>query len=104
MKTKTSRNLLIKIIQFLNRKFAYWLIFIIIGLVLFSTMYSNVKPTIYDVQKFQPAEDTIRSPITIEDEELTERKNEAVNQVQTQYIVKREYAENRVDLITSIYD
>src|SRR5690606_16153063 len=44
-------------------------------------------------------------PMTVEDSASTEvKKKEALDLVQDVYILKKEYAENRVDLITSIFD
>lgn len=68
-------------------------------------MYSNVKPEKLNLTLFSIAGQTIRSPITVEDKTNTERKKqEAVDQVQDVYTVKKEYTQNQVDLITSIFD
>jgi len=68
-------------------------------------MYSNVKPEKLNLNLFSIAGQTIRSPITVEDKTNTERKRqEAVDQVQDVYTVKKEYTQNQVDLITSIFD
>lgn len=102
---KKNDKVLLKTLQFLNRRFAYWIIFLIIGLVLFSSMYNNVKPIVLDVTKFEPSKETIRSPFTIEDVNATERaRQEAANEVEAQYVLKQEIGQNRVDLIRSIYD
>jgi membrane-associated HD superfamily phosphohydrolase len=72
---------------------------------MFLAMFSNVKPEKLDLGLFSIAEQTIRSPITIEDKALTDRrKKEAADHVQDVYVVKKEIAQNRVDLITSIFD
>jgi cyclic-di-AMP phosphodiesterase PgpH len=94
-----------KIKNFLGETLFKILLFLILGLILFVAMYSNVKPEKLDLTLFSVAEQTIRSPITVEDKESTERKRkEALNSVQDIYILKKEYAQNRVDLITSIFD
>ncbi|KAB7670128.1 HD family phosphohydrolase [Bacillus sp. B1-b2] len=81
------------------------LLFLLIGLVLFLTMYGNVKPEQLNVELFSVADQTVRSPITIEDKVSTEKKkNDAINQVQDVYVVNKEIAQNRVDLIASIFD
>lgn len=81
------------------------LLFVLLGAVMFSAMFSNVKPEKLDIVLFSIAEQTIRSPITIEDKASTEKKKkEAADQVQDVYVVKKEIAQNRVDLITSIFD
>jgi len=102
---KTNKKFFIKRIVKLNKKLTNWVVFLAIGLVMFFSMYSNVKPAKLDVEQFSIAKETIRSPITIEDKEQTEKKrNEVVSQVKPQYVMKQEYAQNRVDLISSIFD
>jgi len=81
------------------------LFFFILGVVLFTSMYSNVKPEKLDISLFTVAEKTIRSPGTVEDKESTEKtRQEALDQVQDVYTLKKEYSSNQVDLITSIFD
>ncbi|HWJ80519.1 MAG TPA: HD family phosphohydrolase [Niallia sp.] len=81
------------------------ILFLLIGIVLFFTMYGNVKPEKLNVELFSVADQTIRSPITIEDKISTEKKKtDAINQVQDVYVVNKEIAQNRVDLISSIFD
>ncbi|EKN64673.1 metal-dependent phosphohydrolase [Neobacillus bataviensis LMG 21833] len=80
------------------------LFFFVLGVVLFGAMYSNVKPEKLDLSLFSVAEKTIRSPGTVEDKKSTENKRkEAINQVKPVYALKNEYTQNRVDLITSIF-
>lgn len=68
-------------------------------------MFSNVRPEKLDLNLFSIADKTIRSPGTVEDKQSTEKKRkEAVDQVQDVYALKKEYTQNRVDLITSIFD
>lgn len=93
------------ILNLLNIKIFRVLLFLLIGIVMYSAMYSNVKPEKLNLELFSVAEQTIRSPITIEDKESTEKsRREAVEQVKDVYIVKKEYTQNRVDLVTSIFD
>lgn len=92
------------ILNLLNIKIFRVLLFLLIGVVMYSTMYSNVKPEKLNLELFSVAEKTIRSPITIEDKESTEaNRMEAVEKVNDVYRVKSEYAQNRVDLVTSIF-
>lgn len=71
---------------------------------LLAAMYSNVKPEKLDLSLFSVAEKTIRSPGTVEDRKSTENKRkEAIDQVQDVYTLKKEYTQNRVDLISSIF-
>lgn len=92
------------ILNLLNIKIFRVLLFLLIGIVMYTAMYSNVKPEKLNLELFSVAEQTIRSPITIEDKESTEAsRRDAVEQVKDVYNVKLEYTQNRVDLITSIF-
>lgn len=76
-----------------------------IGLVLYTLLYSNVKPEKLDIGLLTVAEKTIRSPVTVEDKTSTEKKRQdALNQIQDVYTLKREYTSNQVELISSIFD
>lgn len=91
--------------RLLNHKIFLWLILFTLGVVLYTSMYSNVKPEKLNIKKLEVAEKTIRSPITVEDVEKTEeKKREAEELVKPVYVVKQEYMENRVDLVSSIFD
>jgi cyclic-di-AMP phosphodiesterase PgpH len=80
------------------------LLYLILGFVLFTAMYSNVKPEKLDLKKLEVAEQTVRSPITVEDKDSTERKRkEALEEVNDVYSLNREIAQNRIDLTTSIF-
>ncbi|MFT8320501.1 MAG: HD family phosphohydrolase [Bacillus sp. (in: firmicutes)] len=81
------------------------ILFLLIGIVLFFTMFNNVKPEKLNVSLFAVADQIIRSPITVEDKVSTEKKKEdSKNQVQDVYVVNKEIAQNRVDLVSSIFD
>lgn len=96
---------LTKIRNLLDVTFFRVLLFLIMGLILFVAMYSNVKPEKLDLKLFSVATEAIRSPVTIEDKESTDRKREAAEeQVKDVYVLKKEINENRVDLITSIFN
>ncbi|SFA38255.1 hypothetical protein SAMN05192569_100162 [Parageobacillus thermantarcticus] len=85
-------------------RFVRYLLFLFLGLFLFAALYGQVKPRQYEIRLFDIATETIRSPITIEDKETTEKlKKEAANKVADVYTLKKEYAENRVDLISSLF-
>jgi cyclic-di-AMP phosphodiesterase PgpH len=80
------------------------LLYLILGFVLFTAMYSNVKPEQLDLRKLEVAEQTVRSPITVEDRDSTERKRkQALEEVNDVYSLNREIAQNRIDLTTSIF-
>ncbi|MCQ6273638.1 HD family phosphohydrolase [Bacillus sp. V3B] len=68
-------------------------------------MFNNIRPEKLNVSLFSIAEQTIRSPITIEDKKSTEAKKKAAEeQVQDVYILNKTISQNRIDLTTSIFD
>ena len=94
-----------KVRSLLEMTFFRILLFILLGVVLFISLYSNVKPEKLNISLFSVAEQTIRSPITIEDKISTEtKKREAENSVEDVYVVNKVLTQNRIDLITSIFD
>ncbi len=94
----------IRIRKLLDVTFFRVLFFLLLGIVLYIAMYSNVKPEKLDLNLFSIAEKTIRSPGTVEDKKSTElKRKDALDQVQDVYTLKKEYTQNRVDLITSIF-
>ncbi|WP_077214015.1 HD family phosphohydrolase [Bacillus dakarensis] len=96
---------LAKVRNLLDVTFFRVLLFIMLGIVLYLSMYNNVKPEKLNLNLFSVATETIRSPVTVSDKESTERKKEeAEAQVKDVYVLKTEINENRVDLITSIFD
>lgn len=96
---------LMKIRGLLDVRLFRALLFFILGLALYGSMFDNVKPEKMDLSLFSIAKQTVRSPVTIPDEESTDKKKEeAEDAVQDVYYMKKETNENRVDLITSIFD
>ncbi len=81
----------------------FWL-FLFLAALLFTVLYWQVKPRQYELRLFDVAKETIRSPVTVEDKEATARlKEEAAAKVADVYTLKKEYAENRVDLLSSLF-
>lgn len=81
------------------------LLFIVLGAFSYLLMYANVKPENLNIELFKPAEQTIRATKTVEDTYKTEQeKEEVLRQVADVYTLKKEYADNKVDLIASIFD
>ncbi|MGJ7912177.1 HD family phosphohydrolase [Neobacillus sp. LXY-1] len=95
----------IRVRKLLDITFFRILFFVLLGIALYGGLFSNVKPEKMDISLFSVAEKTIRSPGTVEDKKSTEKKREeAADQVQDVYTLKKEYTQNRVDLITSIFN
>lgn len=81
------------------------IVFVVLGVILFISLYGNVKPEKLDISLLTVADKTIRSPATVEDKVSTEKKRqEALDQVQDVYTLKKEYSSNQVDLVSSIFD
>ena len=74
--TQNFQRILAKMKEMLNVTFYKAAVFLLVGIVMFSLMYSNVKPKQLNIDVFTVAEETIRSPITIEDKYATEQKKE----------------------------
>src|SRR3954454_15284306 len=99
------QKLLLKIKSLLKLTFFRIVLFLFIGDVLFLSLYSNVKPEKLNSDLLSIAEQTIRSPITIEDKESTEaKKKDAEDQVTDIYVLNKKISQNRIDLVTSIFD
>jgi cyclic-di-AMP phosphodiesterase PgpH len=96
---------LTKLKHLLGKRFFRILLFILLGVYSFALMFVNVMPEEINVKLFQPAEQTIRAAKTVEDTYKTElEKEEAIEQVSDVYTQKKEYAQNKVDLTSSIFD
>ncbi|MFD2446106.1 HD family phosphohydrolase [Bacillus sp. CGMCC 1.16607] len=94
-----------KLRNLLDISFFRVLLYLIMGFVLFMSMYSNVKPEKLDIRRLEVSKQTVRSPSTVEDKLSTEKKRkEASEQVKDVYVVNREIAENRIDLTISIFE
>ncbi|MFX3623789.1 MAG: HD family phosphohydrolase [Ectobacillus sp.] len=81
------------------------ILYILLGIVLFFALLSNIKPDELDIKLFSIAKKTIHSPITIEDKVTTEKKKrEAAQKVEDQYTYRSEYTQNRIDIIKSVFE
>src|SRR5699024_7909907 len=71
---------------------------------LFITL-NNVYTKTYDIKRFNTAKETIRSPITIENEQETERKTrEAVQSVKDRFDISKEITNQRIQFIEEIFE
>ncbi|MGG3943446.1 HD family phosphohydrolase [Peribacillus psychrosaccharolyticus] len=96
---------LAKLKELLGNRLFKLLLFLLVGVFSYIMMVSNVTPEKINVELLQPAEQTIRATKTVEDTYQTElEKDEVAKQVPDAYTLKKEYAQNKVDLISSIFD
>ncbi|MFD1609889.1 HD family phosphohydrolase [Oceanobacillus luteolus] len=86
-------------------------IFLIVIIVLIQSLFffflslNNVYTETYDLQRFATANTTIRSPVTIENEDETERKTrEAVQQVGDRYSISEQVINERIGYSEEIFD
>lgn len=82
-----------------------WISYILLGAVLFFALMNNVKPEQLNVKMLSISDQTIHSPIKIEDKVTTEKKKrEAAQKVEDQYTYQSEWKQNRVDVVNSVFD
>ncbi|KUP06024.1 membrane protein [Bacillus coahuilensis p1.1.43] len=99
------KQYLMKVRQFLSYKTFTLLIFLLLGLILFGLMYSNVNQETYEYQLYSLAEEDVFAPKTIIDQVKTdEKREEAAESVAPVYTYNEETKENRISFIQSVFD
>jgi cyclic-di-AMP phosphodiesterase PgpH len=79
--------------------------FIIMGLILFGILVSNVTPNVVDVNVFERAPRDIQSPITIPLEDQTEaRKRQAAENVRNEYTFNKDIALEQAEKMAILID
>ncbi|RLL48527.1 HDIG domain-containing protein [Oceanobacillus piezotolerans] len=82
-----------------------YLTVIVLGVSFFVMTLNNVFTETYDIERFSLASETIRSPITIENEQETERKTrETVQGVADRYKISDEVSQEQLSYIREIFD
>lgn len=77
----------------------------ILGVFFFLVTVNNVFTETYDIERFTSAKETIRSPITIENEQETQRKTrETVQSVEDRFDISTETTEEQVAYVEEIFD
>jgi len=106
---KLLKNKLVQILRsFLSIKNRW--VTIVIPVVLLGVFFllitmNNVYTETYDIERFNRAKQTIRSPITIENEQETERKmRETVQSVDDRFSISEEITEERIQYIDEIFE
>lgn len=97
-----------RIIKYLSEQKSIWLVIIlpVVLLTLFFYLISlnNVYVKTYDIERFNRAKETIRSPITVENEAETERKmRETVLAVGDRYTTLEEVTNEQLNYIEEIF-
>lgn len=77
----------------------------VIALALFAITFSNVSTETYEVERFSIATETIRSPITIEDQQATERQQrEAVQSVEDRYVTLGDITTEQLAMVEEFFN
>ncbi|PYZ98684.1 hypothetical protein CR205_08935 [Alteribacter lacisalsi] len=80
-------------------------LFVLLGILLYASMVSNVIPESLNVSSGTIADQDIRSPVTIEDREETEqRRQDAAAEVESVYSLESRYTDNQVEQANEIFD
>ncbi|MGM8213524.1 HD family phosphohydrolase [Virgibacillus sp. W0430] len=78
---------------------------LLLGIFFFFITLNNVYTETYDIERFNRAKETIRSPITIENAVETERKTrETVQAVTDRYDISQEVTDERIEYIEELFD
>ncbi len=78
---------------------------IAIASIFFVVTYQNVHTETYDIEKFSTANETIRSPITIENTKETERRiREVVQSVEDHFEISEEVTEEQITYINEVFE
>ncbi|MDL4841505.1 HD family phosphohydrolase [Aquibacillus rhizosphaerae] len=78
---------------------------LLLGCFYFLLTFSNVFTETYDIERFSNAKETIRSPITIENEKETESKRrEAVQSVEDRFNVSSEITQERIGYVEELFE
>src|SRR5690625_1076686 len=77
----------------------------ILGVFLLSMTLNNIYTKTYDIERFNRAKETIRSPITVENEQETKRKTrETVQSIEDRYDISVENNNEGNEWIEEIFD
>ncbi|WP_407268437.1 HD family phosphohydrolase [Radiobacillus sp. PE A8.2] len=78
---------------------------LLLAAIFFLATLSNVFTKTYDIERFSNAKETIRSPITIENESETEQRiREAVASVEERYTISTKITQERVGLVNELFE
>ncbi|MFC4558851.1 HD family phosphohydrolase [Virgibacillus kekensis] len=78
---------------------------VVLGVIFFLVTFNNVYTKTYDMERFSTARETIHSPITVVNEQETQRKTrEIVQSVEDRYNVSAEITDEQVGYVEEIFD
>jgi len=102
-------NKFIRLLKSRENNYPRWLTIVlpmfVLGAFFFALTYQNVYTETYDIERFDRARETIRSPITVENEVETQRKTrETIQAVADRYSIASEIIDERVEYIEEIFE
>ncbi len=87
-----------------NKKFLTVFLYILVALIMYSSLIQNIFPEKMDISLYSVAERDIASPVTIENKQATmQKQNEAVEAVEPEYTNKAETAQTQVEKIEDFF-
>src|SRR5699024_5931960 len=88
----------------LNKPFKIAITLLVITLAIFLMTLSNVYQESYELERYSTANETILSPISIEDTRETERRQRDVLQaVEDRYLISSDVTEERMDYVEELF-
>ncbi|MBD1222833.1 HD family phosphohydrolase [Virgibacillus halodenitrificans] len=95
-----------KLFYYMKNKWIFIILSVILlGIFFFFITLNNVHTETYNIERFTTTKETIRSPITIENEQETDRKRrETVQAVEDRYEISTEITEERIAYINEIFE
>lgn len=78
---------------------------LLLGVFFFLVTKDNVHTETYDIERFDRSKQTIRSPITIQNEQETQRKiQETIQAVEDRYVISDEVTEERIEYVHELFE
>lgn len=78
---------------------------LLLGVFFFLVTTDNVHTETYDIERFDRSKQTIRSPITIQNDQETERKiQETIQAVEDRYVISEEVTEERIEYVHELFE
>jgi len=102
---KKGKNIRSILLNKRKKRMMIFLSVLLLGIFFFFITFSNIYTQTYQLERFETANETIHSPITIEHEEETERKTrQALQAVGDKFFISEEITQEQLDYMNEIFD
>lgn len=99
------QSMICRIRTYVSDRVLALIVFFLLAILMFVLLYPHVKPETYQIELFSVSDRTIRSQVTIVDEQKTEEeRNRAAIEVDEAYVYKSDIVNNRLLLVGSLFD